>query len=155
MNENGSWKVHTLNRFFMQADVTEILKIRVSPRRGEDVLAWGPDKLGVFSMKSAYHLAFDELHGANAASSSSSPSGARTYWKFIWSCGAPPTVANFAWRVATDGLPTWKNKHKIGLETTNVCPVCGLETEENFHPFLKCQFGRDLYVKMAKIWRLP
>ena len=44
LNENGSWKVHILNRFFMQADVTEILKIRVSPRRGEDVLAWGPDK---------------------------------------------------------------------------------------------------------------
>ena len=106
-------------------------------------------------MKRAYQLAFDEPHRSNAASSSSSPSEARSCWKFIWNCGAPPTVSNFAWRVVTDGLPTWKNKHKIGLETTSICPVCGLDTEDNFHLFLRCQLGRDLYMEMAKVWRLP
>ena len=48
-----------------------------------------------------------------------------------------------------------KNKHKIGLETTNVCSVCGVDTEDNFHPFVRCQLGRDLYLRMAKVWRLP
>ena len=68
----------------MPADVKEILKIRVSPRHGEDILAWWPDKMGVFSVKSAYHFAFDEIHRSNTVSSSSSPTGARSCWKFIW-----------------------------------------------------------------------
>ena len=33
--------------------------------------------------------------------------------------------------------------------------LCGLDTEDNFHPFVRCQYGRDLYRSMAKIWRLP
>lgn len=66
-----------------------------------------------------------------------------------------PTVRNFAWRLAVDSLPTWKNMHKIGLEQHGTCPVCGMEEEDNFHPFIRCQFGHDLYVSMAAIWRIP
>ena len=115
LNDNGSWKIQILNQYFVRADVEEILKIRASPRRGDDVIAWGPEKLGVFSVKSAYHLAFDELHRSNATSSSTSPSGARSCWKFIWNCGGPPTVSNFAWRVATDGQHG-RIKIRLGLK---------------------------------------
>ena len=118
-------------------------------------MAWGPDKYGIFTVKSAYMLAFDEAHRERASSSSSSPDGSRACWSYIWKSVAPPTVKNFAWRVATDGLPTWRNKHKIGLEVSSTCPVCGVEEEDNFHPFVRCQFGRDLYLEMAKVWRLP
>jgi hypothetical protein len=105
----------------MPADMDEILKIRASPRLGEDVLAWGPGRLGVFSVRSVYMLAFDEAHRSNAASSSTSVSGGRSCWQFIWKCGVPPTIRNFAWRLATNALPTWKNKNKIGIEPTSVC----------------------------------
>lgn len=54
-----------------------------------------------------------------------------------------------------DALPTWKNKNKIGLEPVSGCLVCGMEVEDNFHPFLRCQLGRDLYKAMAKVWKLP
>lgn len=135
--------------------VDEILKIRTSPRLGEDVLAWGPGRLGVFSVRSAYMLAFDEAHRGNAASTSTSVSGGRSCWQFIWKCGVPPNVRNFAWRLATNALPTWKNKNKIDIEPTSVCPVCGMEEEDNYHPFLRCQFGRDLYLAMSKVWTLP
>jgi hypothetical protein len=128
LNDNGSWNIQLLTQYFVLADVEEILKIRASPRLGEDVIAWGPEKLGNFTVKSAYHMAFDELHRGSAVSSSTSPSGGRSCWEFIWKCGAPRTVTNFAWRVATDGPPTWRNKHKIGLELTSRCPVCGVET---------------------------
>ena len=139
----------------MAADVEEIMKIRASPRLGEDIIAWGPENSGNFTVKSAYHLAFDELTRGNVASSSTSANGGRSCWKFIWNCGATPTVANHVWRTTTDGLPTWKNKNKIGLETTSICPVYGLEPEDNYHPFVRCQYGRDLYRAMAKIWSLP
>ena len=57
----------------MQADVDEIIKIRASQWLEVDVIAWGPGRLGMFTVKSAYQLAFDEQHRTNMAGSSSSP----------------------------------------------------------------------------------
>ena len=51
LNNNGSWNVNLLQSIFLPCDVTEILKIRASPRLGDDVLAWGPGRLGAFSVK--------------------------------------------------------------------------------------------------------
>ena len=59
LNGNGSWNLEVLQRFFVPADVEEILKIRASPRLGDDVIAWGPEKHGRFTVKSAYNLAFE------------------------------------------------------------------------------------------------
>ena len=78
LNTNGSWKVETLQQYFLPADVFEILKIRASPRSAEDVIAWALDIHGVFSVKSAYHFAFQEAFGADAAPSSMSSSGGRS-----------------------------------------------------------------------------
>ena len=51
LNPNGSWKVDLLQLHFLNADVIEIMKIRASPRLDEDVIAWGPSKNGIFSVK--------------------------------------------------------------------------------------------------------
>jgi hypothetical protein len=116
------------------ADVSEILKIRASPGT-EDWLAWGPRKLGLFSTKSVYDLGFEEAHRETAVSSSTNPLGGRACWNHIWSCDIPPTVRNFAWRLATNSLPTWQKKNRIGLEISGECPICAREVEDNFHPF--------------------
>lgn len=115
LNNNGSWNLGLLTRHFVPADVDEILKIRASPRGEDDVIAWGPGKFGMFSVKSAYELAFDEIHRGSITASSSAPSGGRKCWQFIWKCDVTPTIRNFAWRLASESLPTWKNKHKIDL----------------------------------------
>lgn len=101
-----------LQSIFLPFDVTEILKIRASPRLGDDVLAWGPGRLGAFSMKSAYNMAFEETCKMTSVATSSAPDGRRMCWKMIWGSNVPPTIKNFAWRVAVNSLPTWENKHK-------------------------------------------
>ena len=57
--------------------------------------------------------------------------------------------------MVTNSVSTCQKKHRIGLETSDVCPICAREVEDNFHPFLRCQLGRDLYLNMAKVWNLP
>lgn len=131
------------------------MKIRASPWMEADVIAWGPDKSGIFTVKTAYILAFEEAYRGTAFSSSTSPTGSRTCWNFIWKSGASPTIKNFAWRLATNALPTWQRKHMIGLEVLSVCRVCVVEEEDNFHPFVRCQFGCDLFLAMARVWTLP
>ena len=63
LTDNGSWDSVLLQQYFIPADVEEILKIRASPRLGDNVIAWGPGNLGVFTVKSAYMLAFEEAIG--------------------------------------------------------------------------------------------
>ena len=111
----------------------EILKIRASPRQGDDVLAWGPGKLGTFSVKSAYDMAFEESCRATAQASSYASNGRRACWKLIWGTNVPPTVKNFAWRVAVDSLPTWQNKNKCGLEVTTLVENGALVTGQYSH----------------------
>ena len=155
LNANCSWNIGLLQEDFLPPDVLEIIKIRASPRLEDDTLAWGPGKYGIFTVKSAYQFAFDEAHRMNAAGSSSSPDGRRSCWNLIWSCDVPPTVRNFAWKVATNALPTWQKKHSRSLEVNDLCPICAVEPEDNFHPLGRCTFARELWSTMSEVWSLP
>jgi hypothetical protein len=66
-----------LRQHFMEMDVCEILKIKASPRRGEDILAWAPDPRGLFSIRSAYKLAWDSIHCTTTCAASRAPDGSR------------------------------------------------------------------------------
>lgn len=143
------------SQFSCRVDTAEILKIRVSPRHGEDVLAWGPGRLGVFSVKSAYQMAFDEASRETAAASSSSPDGSRSCWQLVWGSMVTPNIKNLAWRVAVNSLPTWQNKNKRGLEVSGICPVCGTEMDYCFHALYRCPLAVQLWDCMCEVWSLP
>uniref|UniRef100_A0A453J4P8 RNase H type-1 domain-containing protein n=1 Tax=Aegilops tauschii subsp. strangulata TaxID=200361 RepID=A0A453J4P8_AEGTS len=155
LNNNGSWNAAVLQEFFLPADVVEILKIRASPRQEDDTLAWGPGKYGVFSVRSAYEFGFEEAHRSSATGSSAHPDGRRSCWKLIWSSDVLPTVKNFAWRVATNSLPTWRNKNRRGLEVHALCPVCASEPEDCHHALCRCTLSRGLWDTMSEVWPLP
>lgn len=73
----------------------------------------------------------------------------------IWSCDVPPTVRNFAWKVATNSLPTWQKKHSSDLEDDDLCPVCSSEPEDNFHPLCRCPLSCELWKTISEVWSLP
>jgi acyl carrier protein phosphodiesterase len=52
----GAWNMQWLNQYFQQEDIAEILKIHASRRSEEDFVSWYPEKLGIFTVKSAYQL---------------------------------------------------------------------------------------------------
>jgi hypothetical protein len=105
---------------------------RPPPRLSEDVLAWAPTKNGIFTIKSAYWLAVDKPQQPSMGATSRSPDSQHAIWKAICGCLAPHTVRVFAWRLTTNGLATWDNKHKRNLEVSNICVICGVERKENF-----------------------
>jgi hypothetical protein len=86
LNDDGQWNVDLVQSTFSPVDASDILWIRTSMRDASDILwirtsmrgaddvwAWQPDKLGLFSVRSAYKLALS-LHAAqsNLAASSTS-----------------------------------------------------------------------------------
>ena len=87
IDEHGAWNVQRLREHFWDLDVREILKIRTSPRSGQDFLAWLPEKSGMFTVWAAYRLAHETL--LNLCASSNSPTGQRFVWQRIWGAKVP------------------------------------------------------------------
>jgi hypothetical protein len=154
ITEDATWNQDLLNKYFRKPDVDEILKINLSPQHNEDVLAWGPDIRGIFSVRSAYKLAWEENHRTTMCAASRAPDGHRTVWDTVWGCPAPPKVRVFAWRVATNGLATWENKMKRKIVTSDTCIICGMEREDTFHVLCRCPMSRDLWEAMREVWPL-
>jgi hypothetical protein len=75
IDQFGQWHVDLINQYFVQADIFEILKINPSSRLDVDLLAWAPQKHGLFTVRSAYGLAMEEIWRPTTVSSSSGPNG--------------------------------------------------------------------------------
>ena len=54
-----SWKEDVLDRFFYQHDAEAIKSINIPRRDSEDFVAWHFEKVGCFSVRSAYKLGMD------------------------------------------------------------------------------------------------
>jgi hypothetical protein len=118
IDQSGSWDTDKISQHFLPMDAEAILNIRLSSRLEDDFIAWHPDKLGRFSVRSAYHLAVALAHVDEG--SSSSGNGNSRAWNALWKCNAPQKVKIFAWRAITNSLPTLENKKKRKLEVSDI-----------------------------------
>ena len=80
-------------------------------------------------------------------------SGNRSLWKSIWKL--PQKIEVFLWRVVNHGSATRLNKWKRSLEKDNMCELCGLQVESEFHALVMCDHARNLRSPLRKIWGLP
>ena len=150
LDNHGAWKTAVVNQVFYPVDAEEILKIRTSPRLGEDIVAWAPERSGNFTVRSAYRLALEDRLRPSSVAASRALDGRRAVWSFIWRCPAPPKVRTFVWRLVTDCLPTWVNKKRRGLEVSDLCPLCASDPEDTLHAFCRCPRAVGLWQAMGE-----
>ena len=98
------WKADLVRSLFLPFEACEILKIPLSYNLPDDSLIWIGNKRGVFTVKSAYHIASDLVNSTEVGECSSSASNS-LFWKRIWSQKVPQKVKIFAWRSCVNGLP--------------------------------------------------
>ena len=97
------WDDVKLQQFSLPMDFMGIKKIQPSPRFGSNFLGWAPKKTRQFSVKSAYKLAYNELHDASISSSNTNIQGGGTYGKLSGLPSPPPQkVLSFGWGLATN-----------------------------------------------------
>ncbi|EEC84030.1 hypothetical protein OsI_30257 [Oryza sativa Indica Group] len=147
IDRSGSWDTDKISHHFLPMDVEAILNIRLSSRLEEDFIAWHPDRLGRFSVRSAYHLAVALAQVDDG--SSSSGNGSSRAWNALWKCNAPQKVKIFAWRAITNSLTTLENKKKRKLEVSDICTICGVESEYVVHALFRCPHARQLWEAMS------
>lgn len=146
LQDDGTWRVDKVQEHFWPIDVEMILKIRTSASLESDFLAWHPDRLGKFSVRSVYHLVVSLAETGDC--SSSTEVLVNKSWKRIWACNVPQKVRIFAWKAISNSLPTMKNKKKRNLELLSTCCICGAEEEDVAHALCHCQQARNLWSAM-------
>jgi hypothetical protein len=110
LDNHGLWKEELVRSKFLPIDAEAILGIRPSRRLDEDIIAWQPEKSGIFTVRSAYKLAFNNcLVQCSFATTSARPDSSKTCWKRIWSADVPPKVKTFAFKAASNALPRTTN----------------------------------------------
>jgi hypothetical protein len=153
---SNQWNIEILRDLFYEHDVQAILSIELPQTQQQDRIAWNYAKNGVFTVKSAYRLALDlkhsnrDIHGC-----SSLPNGDRPIWNCIWRTEVQPKIRVFAWRAATDTLPTRKNKWRRSLEVDDRCLICGRDVEDAHHAIIRCTKAAALRETMRNYWKLP
>ncbi|XP_060965459.1 uncharacterized protein LOC133034395 [Cannabis sativa] len=88
INSSGDWDISKLATCFGENMVSEILNVPVSGLQDKDEIIWEHDSSGVFTVKSAYHLAFSH----HDLPSPSSLTNSKKFWTKIWTSKIPPKV---------------------------------------------------------------
>nr|XP_009599592.1 uncharacterized protein LOC104095219 [Nicotiana tomentosiformis] len=114
----------------------------------EDVLMWKGHKLGVFSVKSAYHF----------FNTTTNPTQGWP-WKQTWRVRAPTKVLCFTWLVVREAVLTQDNLIRRGIQLQARCSLCGKDGESASHLFIHCPVTTQLwhlYLHLAGIsWTMP
>lgn len=144
---SGGWNENLIRQVFWEEDVDLILKIPVHMVLS-DFLAWHPDVKGLFSVKSAYHVAVDHEDRESSTGGGGSTSEQRVMinWCKIWRIPVPNKIKHFLWRLAHNTVAVRANLRRRGMDIDVNCLFCRTKDEDSWHLFFKCK-----HVK--KIWR--
>ncbi|KAL0411508.1 UNVERIFIED_CONTAM: hypothetical protein Slati_3740500 [Sesamum latifolium] len=125
---------------FWPEDSTLILHIPLNFVGAQDILIWHYSSTGLFTVRSAYHLALSLASRAETSTARWS----RSTWQKIWQAQVPNKAKLFIWRAVRNILPTAMNlKKRLPFDTFS-CPFCANETEQPIHTLLHCTFARQV-----------
>ena len=148
-HSSASWKEDVLNANFLLQDVQAILKIPLSTVNQEDVWAWNHERMGLFSVRSAYRMLIqtkkireDWLDHRAAASNSSVVA---KNWCSLWRVKVPSKVRVFAWRLMHNSLPSADVLHARNMMTQPGCQICNAMNDSWRHSLIDCNMARCVW----------
>ncbi|CAL1372514.1 unnamed protein product [Linum trigynum] len=137
------WNLAALNCFFDNALVAIIRQLPLPQRRLVDDIIWHYEANGLFSVKSAYHLAFSHLRPVPRKTGVSVIDS--VLWKWVWTRKLPPKLLFFLWQCLQRVLPTREALATSGMDLLPVCTACGRREETLEHLFFSCHVARRLW----------
>ena len=112
--ESRGWNSNLIRTSFLPHEAEVIIGILLSPMAPEDSQVWTKTPNGIFTMNSAYKVAYKMLKEANSENHSagcSDNSRTQALWKAIWNLNCQSKMKHFMWRACRNILPT-----KFGLK---------------------------------------
>ncbi|KAL0413523.1 UNVERIFIED_CONTAM: putative mitochondrial protein [Sesamum radiatum] len=140
LQHSREWDVELIQSLFWPDDSNVILQIPLSCVGVPDLLIWHYSTTGLFTVRSAYHLALSLAVPVGA----STERWSRRMWQKIWQAHVPNKAKIFMWRAIRNILPTSTNLQKRIPLGTFCCPFCEHEAEQPLHTLLHCTFARQV-----------
>ncbi|OMO81404.1 reverse transcriptase [Corchorus capsularis] len=142
--DNRMWRIDLVSDLFEEEDASRILGLAILRHPVCDCLIWNANRMGDFSVKSAYYVARDVLQRADSLQ------GPRQQtWKLVWSSHIMPKILFFTWRLIWNILLTKGNLLSRGLDVPQLYEVCGEQPESVFHFFFRCKFSELVWDRVG------
>lgn len=143
MTENQkSWDHEKVANLFCPDEARQILAIPLSVQSLQDRLIWQHSKTGIFTVKTAYHVACDMASNNSPASASSSRP---TDWKWPWKLHIPPKIKFFVWKMINNLLPVGFELIKRKVDVNSICCRCGSMVETAEHALRDCEWSKQFW----------
>lgn len=143
IDANGSWKEIEIRDSFCLADAEVILSIPLGSKETKDSILSCLDPKGRFSVKNAYHLAYN-LSRAEIESPSNN-AGTKMLWKKLWSFKVAPKEKMCTWRALQNSLSTQNNIIFKGIDTNPLCFFCRKKAETVDHVLWECKVAKSVW----------
>lgn len=134
----GSWEVLDL---FEERDANMILSIPVNTEEN-DTWYWRREKMGSYSVKSAYSLLLESKTHNHTGDNSG-------FWRCLWNLKIPSKVKNFLWRACSNCLPTKDFLRARKIPVNELCPSCNEAPESIVHTLVTCSYASTCLTKLA------
>ena len=95
----GQWDEDLIRQVFSPVDANRILRIHLNVEVVEDFVAWHHTRSGTFSVRSAYHVEFENQFGRHFNRNSQGSANDHEVWKELWKLRLPGKVKHFGWKV--------------------------------------------------------
>jgi ribonuclease HI len=142
-NDRKGWDRDKLESIFSSEEIAVITSIPISLTDQPDTQIWRCTNSGIFSVKSAYHLAKElEMRGAPEGSTERKEFG---LWKILWKLNIPNAAKNFFWRACHNLLPTKDNLLRRKVVTEPYCPICENNPKTVLPALWSCPAAGDVW----------
>lgn len=138
----NNWNLILLQELFTQQTVQQIMAIPRPHEETSDSWVWIPNKDGVFTVKSGYHVATNIRRGMPPDAISEEN---RQYWRALWSVMLPSKIKIFLWRLCRDVLPVLTRLRDKRVYCSTQCALCDGGEETALHLFRDCPFARAVW----------
>ena len=138
------WNYELIREIFPEEEAKRIYSMAISSLGKADQLVWAGTKKGIFTVRSAYHMA-KELAVVDKGECSDARSKERM-WQIIWKLNCPRVIQLFLWKACNNILPTKENIFRRAVTLDDKCPICTLEQETIEHSLWSCPVTKDVWM---------
>lgn len=141
-SSTATWNETLIHDRFVPLDVTWILSMPIYPSRDPDKILWKLSKDGMFSVRSAYYYAMENMTDSFHLQVSGN-------WKDIWNLKTPLKMNVFLWRVSRGCLPTREKLISRGVECPISCPYSVDSIENDWYIFAGYPHAKKLWLEAS------
>ncbi|KAJ1403209.1 Reverse transcriptase zinc-binding domain [Sesbania bispinosa] len=114
--------------------------------RQKDKYCWGSNKNGIYSVRSGYHFALQQLRSQRVGTSSGH-SILDFHWTKLWKLPCQPKLLHFIWRLMHNSLPVRAQLIRRGINCVPLCPWCANDLETAAHLFRDCKWIKEAWMQ--------